>query len=234
MRAVVTHPAPPPRRVTVVHTAPRPPAVVVTHVQPHHGVLVYGPRPATHVEYVHNETPVVADHLPTRAVDRKNNVALGVTMGSMLSGYREGSVYGDFGMGVVGRYRPIEFLGLELGLSHHNQNFSNTTERSQTLVQGSAQLFLFPWGRVQPFATVGVTYNQRALNDQVILDGDEALVQTKGALFGPHAGVGLEFAIGQHVAIDIEARYTAYVNKQRDDVSLPGSLQTTGGLLFYF
>jgi len=155
-------------------------------------------------------------------------------MGSMMSGYREGSLYGDFGMGLTGRYRPVDFLGLELGISHHNQNFTNTTERSQTLVQGSAEFFLFPGARVQPYALVGMTYNHRALNDQVILAGEEAVVKSNADLFGPHAGLGVEFALGQHIALDIEARYTAYVNKQRDDVSLPGALQTTGGLVFYF
>jgi opacity protein-like surface antigen len=196
---------------------------------------VWGPRPVYHRTYVVGEpAPVVVNHLPTRKIDRDNSFALGVRAGSLFSGYAHSDQYADFGLGITGRYRPVEFLGLELAVSHHNQNFTPSSERAQWMAQGSAMLFLFPWSHFQPYAIAGLTANHRALEDDIYLDGDIAHVSSEGTLWGPHVGLGVEIGLGKKVALDLEARFAGYVNGQRDDVSLPGSVQTNAGLLFHF
>ena len=38
-----------------------------------------------------------------------------------------------------------------MALAQHSQTWAADTERAQTLVQGSVELFAFPWGRIQPY-----------------------------------------------------------------------------------
>ena len=59
-------------------------------------------------------------------------------------------------------------------------------------------------------------------------------VEANDLLWGPHAGVGIEFAFGNNVALDLEARYTGYLNTEADDPTIPGALQTTAGFLVHF
>lgn len=207
--------------------------VVVRRVHPWHGVFVYGPRPVHHQYYGRVAQPEVEEeHLPDRKVDRQGSFALGIKSGSYLSAYEGGSSYGDFGLGVVGRWRPEEALGLELAVTHHNETWNTSTERSQTLGQASAMLFANPWGRVQPYVLAGLSANARGLNDAVGTNDGGYLVQTSDLLWGPHAGAGIEFAFGERAALDLEARYVGWMNDR--EASLPGGLQTSANVVMHF
>ena len=51
----------------------------------------------------------------------------------------------------------------------------------------------------------------------------------------PHAGLGVELAIGRSLAIDIEGRYLSQMQTLSDDpLKEGGALQATAGLLFHF
>jgi hypothetical protein len=202
-------------------------------VRPYHGVFVYGPRPATHVRYVHASGPgrVVRQDLPERAVDREGSVALGVRGGSLLSG-SDGYVYGDPGIGGFLRLRPEESVGLELGVSHHGGRFPSTETRAQTQVAGSLELFAFPWTRVSPYVLGGVTWNARNEIDEVFAGGESSMLENSYAQWGLHGGLGLELALGKSAAIDLEARTIGWLNRAPGDAPL--ALQATGGLLFHF
>lgn len=242
--AVPAHrPAPAPRAYVAarVHThyappqihhhyrpAPRRHVVVYHHpIRAYHGVFVYGPRPVYHTTYVHRAQPQVQQaHLPTRRVDRDGTMAIGLRSGALYSGYDDGYVYGDLGLGGTLRFRPEESLGLEVALTHHDQTWDEGSDRHQTVGQASAILYAFPWSRVSPYVLGGLTYTARSVDDC-----DEPVTN---AVWGPHAGAGIELAIGEDVALDLEARYISYLNAPSDDPTLPGAVQTTAGLVFHF
>jgi opacity protein-like surface antigen len=225
----------PARPTTVVRRGParpvvvtRPAPVTYRYVRPYHGVVVYGPRPVTHVRYVNGAPGPVAVQtadLPPRAIDRNDTFALGVKGGSLISGSNDGGVYGDAGLGLVGRYRPVESFGLEVGVSHHASGVE--AFRAQTQVAGSVELFAFPWTRVSPYVLGGVTLNRQVLAD------DFGLTAIGDGQVGVHGGVGLELALGHTAALDLEGRYIGWVTDSAVN-SAPGAIQATAGLLFHF
>lgn len=151
-----------------------------------------------------------------------------------MTAYDGSDLYGDFGLGITARYRPYEALGIEAAITHHDQTWEEFTERSQTIGQASVMVFANPWGRISPYALGGLTANARQINDRFYVEGGADQVTTSDMLWGPHAGVGVEFAFGDKVALDLEARYTAYLNTEMNDPTLPGALQTTAGFLVHF
>ena len=76
---------------------------------------------------------------------------------------------------------------------------------------------------MSPYLNLGATMSRRAY------DG----VDIASTAYGPHAGLGLELAVGDSAAIDLRGQYIGYVNVA-DDQQVPGALQATGGLSFYF
>jgi hypothetical protein len=210
------------------------PHVRYAHVRPYHGVFVYGPRPTTHVRYVHagpGPVRVVRDDLPEREVDREGSVALGIRGGSLISG-SDGYLVGDPGVGGFLRVRPEESVGLELALSHHAGRFPAEETRAQTQVAGSVELFAFPWTRVSPYLLGGVTWNGRTETDEFVSGNTFTTLETSYAQWGLHGGLGLELALGRSAAIDLEARTIGWLNREHGDAPL--ALQATGGLLFHF
>lgn len=206
-------------------TRPPPPSA-----PPQRSVVVVEPRPRVH--YV--ERPAVVTPAPAPAppdlLERADTWALGLRAGSLWSGYTDGAAYADMGLGLSVRYRPEAAVGLEAALEHHDQTFALGSERQQTLLSGSVELFGLPTSRVSPYALIGATYNARAISDDL---ADE-LVEEDDGLWGPHAGAGIEFGIGDRVALDLEARFVGYLNRDRRDASLPGAVTTTAGLVVHF
>lgn len=234
-------PGAPVRGPTVVHPVVhgRPVAVrTVTYrrVYPYHGVFVYGPRPTAHVRYVHGGGQPVAvqqQDLPSRAIDRDNTLALGIKGGSMISSTPNQEIYGDPGLGLVGRYRPAEPIALELDLQRHVSAFTPEVGRSNTQLSGSVDLFAFPWARVSPYVLGGVTWNALNLGGDDIgrvgVDGGSAV----DGQWGLHGGLGLELAMGNNFALDLEGRYVGWLD-ERGPTDAPGALQATAGLLYHF
>lgn len=229
--------APPPRSGPRGQPQQRPaePARVVTsgptyQVRPYHGVFVYGPRTTYHRYYRSQPRQTVrADHMPTRRVDRNQSFGVGVRGGALMSGYRQGPLFGDFGLGALVRYRPIEVFGIELLAEHHSESWDRKTERAQTIGQLSAMLHITPWARLSPYLLGGLTGTFRHADDRVDFED-----YGKRFLFGPHGGVGLEFNIGKHIALDLEGRFAGYVNVGDDPVTPRGSFQTNAALVAYF
>ncbi len=221
----------------VVHSAAPRRTVVYNRVTPVHGVFVYGP-PVRHHHYYQTtggSVQVQEAHLPTREVDRDNTLAIGLKAGSLLSGTETGQLYSDFGLGLMGRYRPAEPVGLQLDLSHHagESVFNGSSSvRNQTQVAGSVALFAFPWSRVSPYALGGVTWNARSLHDEYYGVGSTTLVGVNDALWGLHGGLGLELALGDNFALDLEGRYVGWLD--RGPVDPLGAIQGTAGLAYHF
>ena len=90
--------------------------------------------------------------------------------------------------------------------------------------QASAQLYLFPWTRVSPYVTGGVTFakNGEAANET------EMQSVPDGYAYGPHGGVGVQFGLGRF-GLNVEGRYTKFSN-----VEEKSRLQGIIGLDYHF
>ncbi len=208
------------------------PVVTYRSVRPYHGVFVYGPRPVTHVHYGGSNVSVSQADLPTRKVDRNNTLAVGLRAGSVYGGYAGAAPYADLGFGVNMRYRPDEMLGFELALASYAQNTPDS-HRQQTVGQASVELFAFPWTRVSPYVLTGLTVAGRDFSDAYYTSSVQQY-ESQGTLYGLHGGIGLELAIGDRFGIDLEGRYIGYMGQSTRDAALPGSFQTTAGVMYHF
>ena len=205
------------------------------------GVFYYNPPPRRHNVVVVNRSASGASSSqsttkPTRAVNRDGDIAFGLRGGTYGTEYLGGGGYSDMGVGLTARFRPVESIGLEVAYEHHSQNFEDNTERINNPLQTSVQVYAFPWTRVSPYATLGLTWNNRTITDNYY-NGEtfrQEVAQADDTLFGPHAGLGLELALGDSAALNFEGRYINYLNVTQDDVSAPGAVQGTAGLNFYF
>lgn len=193
-----------------------------------HGVFVYGPAPVI-VAGGGGRSGSKAS-APKRTVDRAGKFSLGVHGGSYLSDFHEGGGYGDAGLGLSASYRPVEALSLEVAWTHHDSTWSQDSARVQEPLQASVALHAFSWSPVSPYVLAGVTMTDREIDQPLARGG----LSTSESLWGPHAGVGIEFALGKQVALDFDARFIGYVNKPADDPSRAGAVQANMGLEFYF
>lgn len=202
----------------------------IDEYNPLYGTLVYGPKPEFHDKYTNagnkkKKTVVKKKHLPERQVNRKGSLAAGVRGGTLIHGYSDGSSFSDLGLGAMVRYRPTEAMGLQLDLTHHADELLGST-RAQTLVSGSAEVFVFPWNSVQPYALIGLTSNGRG--------GVPGLDPNLDSMTGAHVGAGVELGLGKKMAFDVEARYIGWLNQDAGELANPGAISANAGLVFHF
>jgi opacity protein-like surface antigen len=164
-------------------------------------------------------------------VDRTRSWALGLRGGSYLSGYDNGAGYGDAGIGLALRYRPVEAIGFELQWEHHDQTFNAASERMQSPLSASVELFGMPWSRFNPYALAGVTINNRNIQDEI---GPFTTVDTAQTIWGPHGGLGVELGVGERASVNFDLRGIGYLNVPPGDPSTPGAVQANMGVNFYF
>ena len=201
------------------------------------GIFVYSPPPPRARVVVVEERDGRArkvESRPRRAVDRNGDFGIGVTGGSYMAGYEGGGGFGDMGLGLTAQLRPVEAIGLQVRYAQHSQTWDDGTERINQPLQASVNLYAFPWTRVSPYLSAGLTWNHRDIQDEYWDGFQYRTVQADDTLFGPHGGLGVEFAVGQSAAVNFEADYIGYLNRQPDDPTGPSALQATMGLNFYF
>jgi len=204
------------------------------------GVFIYSPPPTSHHVVVVDGSSsgggavIEEAEAPTRAVDRNGDLGIGITAGTYGSGYDMGGEYGDMGLGLQLEWRPVESVGLELAYQHHSETWDDTAQRLNNPMQASVQLYAFPWTRVSPYLSAGLTLNERSVSDTFYDGLNYQHVETSETLFGPHAGLGVEFALGENMAVDFEGKYIGYLDVADEDPSLPGAVQGTMGLSVYF
>ena len=198
----------------------------------HHYVARHrpAPPPARRV-VVTNAPPPRRAKAPAIFADRTGQFSLGLTGGSLVSGYDSGSSFGDMGMGLDARYRLTPGFGLEASLSQHR---GGEGDRVSTPLSLGVQAFAFSTNRVNPYAAAGVTFTGRDFDD-TFCDGDEYFdFVTNDTLFGPYGGLGLEFAVGQNATVNLEGRLNSYMDLAEEDPTVPVSFQGRAGLNFYF
>lgn len=193
----------------------------------YHGVFVYGPSDAGDGG---GQSRGQAKG-PQREVSRDGEWSIGLRGASYLSGFEDGSTYGDAGLGVALRYRPIESLGFEAAWTYHDAAWSGAATRIQQPLQVSAELFAFPWSRVSPYVLGGITMTDRNIAEPAVFG---KTFETEQDLWGPHGGLGIEFGLGKSASLNFDARFIGYVNKPTNDPSRTGALQANMGLNFYF
>jgi hypothetical protein len=155
-------------------------------------------------------------------VNRAGSFALGMKGGVLAdTDQNPSSLSADTGYGIVARYCFLEAVGIEGSWMRHVGSGDDPRVRSPLSV--SAQLFAFPWTRLSPFVSAGATFG-----------GGEAEVQGSGGGAQPHAGLGLELAIGKRIAFDVEARYLSQLRSLEAAPGAGGAAQVTGGLLVHF
>jgi hypothetical protein len=200
------------------------------------GVFLYNPPKGRHsvtvVEKAADGSQTIERKAakPTRAVDRSNSFSIGLRGGTYLGeGIKQASAgsVGSAGLGLAARYRLIEALGVEASWARHATDADAATQEVSNPLQVSAQVFAFPWTRVSPFVSAGYTWTTRSYT------GKAGNLQTD-RVRGPHGGLGLELAVGQSAALDLEARYIHYGDLSKVDLNNAGALQGTLGLNFYF
>lgn len=169
-------------------------------------------------------------------MQREDTLAVGLNAGSVFGGYGDAKPYADLGFGLAARYRPEESVGLELAVSSYKQQFSADSDRTTTTAQASVELFASPWSRVSPYALAGLTVAGRTFADDRAVRDATAVesLSIKDVQWGPHVGLGVEFALGRSVALDLEARGVALIGQDESDPRIPGMLQTTAGLKVHF
>ena len=198
-----------------------------------YGVFVYGARPVHHTVYVADQ-PQTVEEAPTRTIDRAHKWAVGLRGGSYVSGYEHGPGFGDFGLGLSGRYRASDPLGFELAWAHHDQTWTENTERWSEPFAASVQLFAWPWTRFNPYVSAGITWTQRSYRDSYEDRYGTHKVSEDHVLFGPHGGLGLELGLGANASVNVEGRVIGYLNIEEDDRAVPSAVQTTAGVNLYF
>ena len=200
-----------------------------------YGVFIYGHRPVVHhTTYVAGAPQPEPQPEPVRKVDRTHKWAVGIRGGSYMSGYQNGPGFGDFGLGISGRYRAAESLGFELSWAHHDQTWTESTERWSEPFAASVQLFAWPWTRFNPYLSAGVTWTDRSYRDLWTDRYGTHQVSEDHVIFGPHGGLGLEFGVGDNASINLEGRLIGYLNIEDEDYAVPSAVQTTAGVTLSF
>lgn len=219
-----------------VRPAPSPPP----SAHPHHGprwfgstkVFVYAPPSPTKTVVVHGRSAPAAPSVAVepeaeakpslRAVDRSGQVMLGVRAAAVASDLDTPVLGLGLGLG----FRPVESVGLEIAGTVHGGGPEDGIG-TEVPIQVSANLYAFSWTRVSPYLTGGWAWNVRDVHE-----AESAL--RRQTLHGPHAGLGLELALGQGAAFHIEGTATGYLDPAGQVVIGAGALQATGGLNLYF
>jgi hypothetical protein len=224
-------PPPPPVR----YRPPPPPPPVVIYQQP--------PRPPPPPSYYYYYHP-----RPARPIGQQSEWGLNLRAEGAIQGNGSQSTRPMEGVGIGLRYRPAPAFALEAGFDFldgrdYYNNFRNETEFSV-----NALVFVNPRSRVQLYLLAGLFGSWANVTQDGNSPGNPNADQVSYTYFGGQAGVGLEFRIAKHFAMNIDTR--AFLRSRTDsaaanspeyvDASTGQTTNTsdgclvTGGMTFYF
>lgn len=168
---------------------------------------------------------------PAIFADRTGQFSIGLTGGSLVSGYDSGASFGDLGVGLDARYRIAPGFGLEASLAQFRDSGG---ERVSTPLSLGVQAIGNATGRVNPFVSAGVSFTGRDFDD-TFCDGEEYIdFVTDDTLFGPYGGLGLELAVSKNATVNLEGRLNTFMDLAEDDPTVPVAFQGLAGLNLYF
>lgn len=190
-------PPPPPRGVWIYGPGSPPPPVVI--YQPPPPVVVYqGPR------YIQAPPPPVYYYHPRPAYPKRSEWGLNLHVEGAALGHSSTATH-DSGMGGVGfglRYKPIPAFGLEADVDFLGGRDYNGFQRDETAVTMNALVFLNPKSRAQVYLLAGFGWAGAHVTDDSYISGGQG---SDYAYFGGQGGLGLEFRLARHFALNLDA-----------------------------
>lgn len=172
-------------------------------------VVVYQPPPTVVVQP--REAPPAYYYVPRNAPPRREwglNLHLG---GLMLGKGRDDNA----GMALVGlgmRFRPVPAVALEVDVDFAGGRDYNGYRRSERALGFQGLFFVNPKNKTQLYFSVGFGWSgANATDDRAGYDS----VEYKYGYFGGQAGIGLEFRLSKHVALNLDLK--GFVRSRVDD-----------------
>jgi hypothetical protein len=158
------------------------------------------------------------------------------------------STRGDAGMGGMGvsfRFRPVQAFAIDVGLDVLGGRDYNGFVRTELPLSLNGILYVNPKSRVQFYLIGGLDLSfaevrsdrPSPLLSSGYMGGD---YRAEYSYFGGHGGLGLEFRLSRHVALDLDGM--AFVRSRTDDGLAPEfydprtgrTTNTSGGGIFRF
>jgi len=223
-------PPPPPRTTYIYGPGTAPPPVVV--YQPPPPVVVYqAPR------YM-SPPPVYYVRRP-ESYPKKNEWGLNLHVEGAAFGHASQATV-DSGMGGVGfglRYKPVPAFGLEADLDFLAGRDYNGFRRDETAFTLNGMVFLNPKSRSQIYLIGGFGWSGADVTDDS--PGYDA-AKYHYSYFGGQGGLGVEFRIARHFALNLDALgfvreridSGAASNPEFKDPQTGQTSNTSGGVLF--
>lgn len=226
----------------IIHQAPgSPPPVVVYQPGP-------PPVPAPHVIIVTGGY----HHPPPRPLPPPQYVrpvwhpewGINMRLEGLALGQRHGAAdaAGMGGLGMSLRFRPVPAFAFDAGVDLIGGTDYNGFERAEIPVSINGILFVNPRSRVQFYFMGGATFSHaevRSDSPSPLLHPDGDKFTNNYSYFGGQGGIGLEFRVSRHVALNIDG--LGFVRKRTDDhlkepeffdASTGKTTNTSGGGIF--
>jgi hypothetical protein len=167
--------------------------------QPPPPVVIYqGPR------YVQAPPPPVYYYRPRPAQPKRSEWGLNLRAEGAALGHSQSATH-DSGMGGVGfglRYKPIPAFGLEADVDFMGGRDYNGFQRDETAFTLNGMVFLNPKSRAQVYLLAGFGWSGAHVTDDSL---GYTTQSNDYAYFGGQGGIGLEFRIGRHFALNADA-----------------------------
>jgi hypothetical protein len=164
----------------------------------------------------------------------------GVALGHQRGGADDS---GMGGMGLSFRYRPVPAFAIDAGIDLVGGRDYNGFIRTEVPLSLSGILYVNPRSRVQFYFTGGVDWSHATVQSDApspLLTSDYGVAgySTEYDYFGGHGGIGLEFRLARHVALNVDM--LAFIRSRTDDGAIPEfydaytgkTTNTSGGGLF--
>jgi len=242
VREVQAPPPPPaPPHTTYIYGSGGPPPPVVIYQPPPPVVVYQAPR------YIQAPPPPVYYYRPRPPVAKRNEWGLNLHVEGAALGQSQYATH-DSGMGGVGfglRYKPIPAFGLEADVDFLGGRDYNGFKRDETDVTLNALVFLNPKSRAQVYLVAGLGWGGAHVTDDSL---GYVSHSNDYQYFGGQGGIGLEFRVAKHFALNVDA--LGFIRERIDsdasqnpEFTDPSSGQTTntsagalfrGGMTFYF
>lgn len=207
-------------------------------------VVVYQPGPPVVVIQRPDKPPPYLYAPRPAEIRPRREWGLNLHLQGALLGSNSSNDSGMGGLGLGLRFRPHPVIAIEPSIDFYGGRDYNGFRRSETAFTMSALLFATPHAKfVQLYFPVGFGWSgARVTDDTGAYDRHMTY-----SYFGMHAGVGLEFRLARHFALNTDVR--GFIRGRTDDnagsrpefvsadgraTNTSGGALFTGGMTFYF
>jgi Outer membrane protein beta-barrel domain len=196
--------APAQNGVTYSGQAPAPPPVVI-----------YQPAPTRPTVVIVNGTPAAYKYTPRPAPERRSEWGLNLHLeGEPISGKGAATNAGMGGLGFGVRYRPSAYAAIEPDLDFVTGTDYNGDHRGEVGFTLNCLIFVNPKSKVQLYFPIGFgwswAHTQSNEFGDPVAQNSYADYSNGGqhdySYFGGQAGIGLEFRIAKHFALNTDIR----------------------------